>query len=169
MSFGTTLLAAAHLLPSDRQNDGSKIGSIGTANRVCEEVPKMQSYAAQRLSSNRPERADFKTRKNRGRRQVLRVLTVAWRPELPSCWKASRRPRMSGLFRRNRLAAVNRLLSSPSNPIGDYWSQDRRPESVAFRVHVQAIVKEQLAARLAVVAEHRRGRVDVGQSDRCRE
>ena len=30
MSFGTTLLAAAYDLPSDRRPDGSKIGSFGT-------------------------------------------------------------------------------------------------------------------------------------------
>ena len=32
MSFGTTMLAAAHDLPSDRRTGGSKIGSFGTVD-----------------------------------------------------------------------------------------------------------------------------------------
>ena len=91
MSFGTMMLAAAHDLPSDRQTARSNIESFGTRNEVFGKVPNAQSRAAQRLSGDEPGRADFKTRKNRGRSQVLSVLTVAWRPELSSHGKASRR------------------------------------------------------------------------------
>ena len=79
MSFGTMLLVAGHELPSDRRTVGSKIGSFGTTNRVCEKVPKTQTRAAQRLSGDRPRRAISNTRKNRGGRQVLSVLAAAWR------------------------------------------------------------------------------------------
>ena len=78
MSFGTTMIDAVHDLPANRRTDGSKIGSFGTANRVCEKVPKTQTCAAQRLSGNRPGRADSKTRKNRGGAQDLGVMAATW-------------------------------------------------------------------------------------------
>ena len=153
MSFGTTNCVAVHGLPSDRRVRRSKIGNIGTANRVCTEVPDFQPLAAQRLSGEWRRGGIFKNRKNRGRTQVLEVMAVAWRSKRSRRWHHnSWGSRHEALDRigggdgfRNRCAGSDEPLVWPQfrGPGGSGVADDQQPpveigpdKNVAWKVPV---------------------------------